>query len=152
MVVIVTLLVVGMLLLVSEIFLPGMIAGIVGFLCLALGVAFSFRDLGATQGGIVLLGVTVLLVIGFACWLRFFPESSLAKPFVSEGQIGEIGTDRPELVGQEGVPFTPLMPSGTAVFEGRHIDVVTEGEPIDRDEKVKVVEVEGMRVVVQKIA
>ena len=151
MVVIVTLLVIGLLLLVSEIFLPGMIAGIAGFLCLGLGVVISFRELGPTQGGIVLLGVTVLLVVGFVVWLRYFPESSLAKPFVSEGTIGEIGTDRPELVGKEGVTLTPLHPSGTVVIDERHIDVVTEGEPIEKDEPVKVVEVEGMRIVVRRV-
>ncbi len=151
MVVIVTLLVIGLLLLVSEIFLPGMVAGLAGFICLGLGVAFSFRDLGATQGGIVLLAVTVLLVIGFVVWLRYFPDSSLAKPFVSEGQIGDIGTDRPELVGKEGITFTPLRPSGTVIIDERHVDVVTEGELIEKDERVKVVLVEGVRIVVRKV-
>lgn len=152
MVVIVTLLVLGMLLLISEIFLPGMIAGAAGFICLALGVAFSFRDLGATQGGIVLLGVTVALIIGFVCWLRFFPESGLAKPFVSEGQIGDIGAEQPELVGKEGVTLTPLMPSGTVIIDGRHVDVVTEGEPVEKEQPVRVVEVEGMRIVVRQVS
>jgi membrane-bound serine protease (ClpP class) len=150
MVVIVTLLVIGLLLLVSEIFLPGMIAGLAGFICLALGVAFSFRDLGPTQGGIVLLGVTVLLVIGFVFWLRYFPNSSLAKPFVSEGTIGDIGTDRPELMGKEGLTLTPLRPSGTAVIDERYVDVVTEGELIEKEEPIKVVLVEGMRIVVRR--
>jgi membrane-bound serine protease (ClpP class) len=150
MVVIVTLLVIGLLLLVSEIFLPGMIAGLVGFICLGLGVAFSFRDLGPTQGGIVLLGVTVVLVVGFVVWLRYFPDSSLAKPFVSEGTIGDIGTDRPELMGKEGVTLTPLRPSGTAVIDERHVDVVTEGELIEKEVPIKVVLVEGMRIVVRR--
>ena len=151
MVVIVTLLVVGILLLISEIFLPGMIAGLAGFICLGLGVAFSFRDLGASQGGIVLLGVVFVLVVGFAIWVKYFPNSSLAKPFISVGRIGDLGTDRPELLGKEGVTLTPLYPSGTAIFDDRHVDVLTEGEPIEKDERIKVVLSEGMRIVVRKI-
>jgi membrane-bound serine protease (ClpP class) len=150
MVLITTLLVIGMLLLISEIFLPGMVAGLAGFICLGLGVALSFRDLGTTQGGIVLLGVMALLVVGFAIWLRYFPESSFAKPFVSEGKIGGLGIDHSDLVGKEGITFTQLRPSGTVVIDGRHLDVVTEGEPVAKDQSVKVVQVEGMRIVVRK--
>lgn len=150
MVLITTLLVIGMLLLISEIFLPGMVAGLAGFICLGLGVALSFRDLGTTQGGIVLLGVMALLVVGFAIWLRYFPESSFAKPFVSEGKIGDLGIDHSDLVGKEGITFTQLRPSGTVVIDGRHLDVVTEGEPVAKDQSVKVVQVEGMRIVVRK--
>ena len=151
MVVIVTLLVVGILLLISEIFLPGMIAGLAGIICLGLAVAFSFRDYGATIGGLALAGIALSLVAGFGLWLRYFPDSSLAKPFVSQSEIGEIGADRPELVGKEGVTLTPLYPSGTAIIDDRHVDVVTEGEAVEKDQTVKVVLVEGMRVVVRQI-
>ncbi len=151
MVVILTLLVIGLLLLVSEIFLPGMIAGLAGIICIGLGVALSFRDLGATQGGVILFATTIVLVIGFVVWLKYFPDSSLARPFVSEGQTGEIGAEQPELLGREGVIFTPLHPSGTAIIDERHIDVVTEGEPLERDVPIKVVHVEGMRIVVRKV-
>lgn len=150
MVLIATLLVIGVLLLISEIFLPGMVAGMAGFICLGLGVALSFRDLGATQGGVVLLGVMALLVVGFGVWLRYFPESSLAKPFVSEGKIGDLGVDHSDLVGKEGLTYTQLRPSGTVVIDGRHVDVVTEGGLIAKDQLVKVVQVEGMRIVVRE--
>lgn len=151
MVVILTLLVIGLLLLVSEIFLPGMIAGLAGLICLGLGVALSFRDLGVTQGGLILCATTAILVIGFFVWLKYFPDSSLAKPFVSQGQIGDIGAEQPELLGKEGVTLTPLHPSGTAIIDERHIDVVTEGEPLEKDVPVKVVLVEGMRIVVRRV-
>lgn len=151
MVVIVTLFVVGILLLISEIFLPGMIAGLAGLICIGLAVALSFRDFGSTMGGLVLVGVSLSLVAGFGLWLRYFPESSLAKPFVSQSEIGDIGTNRPELVGKEGVTLTPLYPSGTAIINERHVDVVTEGEAVEKDELVKVVLVEGMRVVVRRV-
>ncbi|MCS1408597.1 MAG: hypothetical protein M2R45_01773 [Verrucomicrobia subdivision 3 bacterium] len=151
MVVIATLLIAGMLLLISEIFLPGMIAGFAGFICLTISVIMGFQELGPTGGGLLLMGVLIALVAGFVLWLQCFPKSSLAKPFVSEGKIGDIGAEQPELVGKEGVTFTPLRPSGTAIIDQRHVDVVTEGDLIDKEVRVKVVEVEGMRIVVRKI-
>jgi membrane-bound serine protease (ClpP class) len=42
-----------------------------------------------------------------------------------------------------------LRPSGLALIDGKRIDVVTEGPMIERGTPVKVVAVEGMRVVVR---
>ena len=47
--------------------------------------------------------------------------------------------------------MTPLRPSGTAVINGRRVDVVTEGGMIERNTPVKVVAIEGMRVVVRAV-
>ena len=38
------------------------------------------------------------------------------------------GEDRSRLVGREGVSLTVLRPAGTAVFDDKRLDVVTEGE------------------------
>ncbi|MDD2497965.1 MAG: NfeD family protein, partial [Desulfitobacteriaceae bacterium] len=46
---------------------------------------------------------------------------------------------------------TPLRPAGTAEIEGDRIDVVTEGGFIPREAQVKVVKVEGTRIVVREI-
>lgn len=151
MVVIAILLVAGILLLVSEIFLPGMIAGSVGCLCLAAAVLLGFQEFGPVGGSGLLVGVLVALLAGFIFWLWWFPGSKVSKPFVSKGEIGEIGTDRPDLLGKEGVALTPLRPSGTAIIDQCHVDVVTAGEMIEKDKRVKVIHVEGMRVVVRQI-
>ncbi len=151
MVIIAILLIAGMLLLVSEIFLPGMIAGFVGFLCLATAVFLGFSEFGPVGGSGLLMGVLIALVVGFIFWLWWFPGSHLSRPFVSEGKIGDIGTDRPDLLGKEGVTLTPLRPSGTAVIDQCYVDVVTGGEMIEREKRVRVVHVEGMRVVVRQV-
>ena len=54
------------------------------------------------------------------------------------------------LVGVIGTAFTPLRPGGTGLIEGRRISVATEGDFIDKDTPIKVVEVEGNRIVVRK--
>ena len=84
-------------------------------------------------------------------WFKFFPDSRFAKVFISQGAVGEIGTDKPELLNQTGQALTALRPSGTAVINGKRIDVVTEGPFVEPGTAVKVVEVEGMRVVVRSV-
>jgi membrane-bound serine protease (ClpP class) len=44
-----------------------------------------------------------------------------------------------------------LRPSGAAVINDKRVDVVTEGPFIDRGTPVRVVAVEGMRVVVRSV-
>jgi membrane-bound serine protease (ClpP class) len=47
--------------------------------------------------------------------------------------------------------MTDLRPSGTVVIDDKRYDVVTGGEYLDHGTKVKVVAVEGSKVVVRKI-
>jgi membrane-bound serine protease (ClpP class) len=54
------------------------------------------------------------------------------------------------LQGKTGVVLTTLRPSGKVIIEEEKIDVVAEGDFIEKDKKVEVVEVEGSRVVVRE--
>ena len=146
---VIALVVAGVLLLALEAVLPGLIAGITGLICVGAGVILAYREFGATGGHATFAIAGALLVIEFFVWLRFFPGSKLGKQFVSQGTVGDIRTERPELLHQTGQAVTPLRPSGTAVIGGRRVDVVTEGGMVERGSPIRVVAVEGMRVVVR---
>ena len=148
---VVTLLLVGAALLLLETVLPGMIAGVIGFACLAAGVVMAYLNFDSSTANIVLLIVLVGVIVGALAWFKLFPDSRFARIFISERTVGEIGTDKPELLDQTGKALTTLRPSGTAVIGGKRIDVVTEGPFIEPGTAVKVVAVEGMRVVVRSI-
>ena len=148
---IITLLVLGAILLFLETLLPGMIAGLIGFLCLMAAVILGYRDFGYQTGSLILAGVLVGLLIGTWCWLKFFPESRIARKFISRGSVGELGVDKPELLNGTGVAHTRLRPSGVAVINGQRVDVVTEGGMIERGAAVKVVAAEGARIVVREV-
>lgn len=53
------------------------------------------------------------------------------------------------LLGRTGATLTPLVPGGKARFGDEQVDVVSEGDFIDRNSTVEVVEVQGTRVVVR---
>jgi len=150
MVLVITLLILGAILLFLETLLPGMIAGIIGFICLMAAVILGYRDFGYETGTLILAGVLAGLLIGTWCWLKFFPESRVAKKFISQGSVGELGGDNPELLNGTGTALTQLRPSGVALINGQRVDVVTEGGLVERGAKLKVVAVEGSRIVVRE--
>ena len=150
MVLVVTLLLAGAILLLAETVLPGMIAGTIGVLCLIAGVSAGYQEFGVATGNWILLGTLVGLLIGFMLWVKYFPTSRFGRRYTSSGVVGDIGTERPELVGQSGLAHTALRPAGVAVIGGQRVDVVTEGAMIERGDAVHVIAVEGLRVVVRK--
>lgn len=148
---VVLLLIAGLVLMLLETVLPGMIAGVVGFGCLVAGVVISYSQFGPRTGSLVLLIVLCLLVAAGLLWIRFFPRSRLGQAFVTRRVVGNLGTERPELVDQAGTAVTNLRPSGTALINGHRVDVVTEGTMIERGAAVRVIAVEGLRVVVREV-
>lgn len=140
---------VGLVLLFLETILPGLIAGALGLLSLAAAVVYAYLEFGARTGNSALFLVLVLLGISTVLWVKFFPDSSFAKVFVSNRQIGNVDAEKPELLGAVGVAHTALRPAGTGVFNGRRVDVVADGAFIEKGTTVKVVQVEGLRVVVR---
>jgi membrane-bound serine protease (ClpP class) len=147
---VITLLVAGAILLLLETILPGMIAGIVGGCCLLAGVILGYVEFGPAIGTWILFAMVMLVIAGFAVWAKYFPESRYGRAFISKGVIGDIKADQPELLHQTGTAFTQLRPSGTALINGRRVDVVSEGALIEKGAAVKVVAIEGMRVVVRE--
>ena len=111
---VVTLILVGAALLLVETVLPGMIAGIIGLGCLVAGVAVAYLNFEARTADFILLLVVAGLVAGAFCWFKFFPDSRLARLFISQRTVGDIGTEKPELLHQTGTALTTLRPSGTA--------------------------------------
>jgi membrane-bound serine protease (ClpP class) len=147
---IVTLLILGAVLMFLETLLPGLVAGIMGFICLLAAVYLAYGEnlvIGNTVLGIVIGG----LIGGTWAWLKFFPESRMARRFVSQQAVGDLGVEKPELLHGTGTTLTALRPSGVATINGQRVDVVAESGFIERDANVKVVTVEGSRVVVRMV-
>jgi membrane-bound serine protease (ClpP class) len=55
------------------------------------------------------------------------------------------------LLGKSGQTVTPLRPAGTVMLDDQRVDVITEGKFVESGVPVKVIRVEGMRVVVEPV-
>ena len=60
-------------------------------------------------------------------------------------------TDKSKFLGAIGVCATDLRPAGTITIEGEPVDVVTEGSFVKQGDTVKVINVDGSRVLVRQI-
>ena len=145
------LLLAGAALLLLETVLPGMIAGLIGLGCLIAAIVLGYVEHDVRTGNLVLAIVLAGSVLGTACWVRYFPDSSLARVFISRQTVGDVDAEKPELLHQTGTALTALRPSGMALINGKRVDVVTEGAMIERGTPIKVMATEGLRVVVRAV-
>lgn len=134
----------GLALVVAETFLPGMVLGLLGAAAVVVSVVFGFRHHPALGAGQIVLAVVVAPAAFYLGLRRLQLKSSL------EGSHS-FGQDYAGLVGREGVAQTDLRPAGIVLVDGRKVDVVTAGEAIERGRPVRIVKVEGNRIVVRGI-
>ena len=141
--------VIGLVAMIIEMFIPGAVMGIMGFLAVCGSLVYAFMT-GHTTAGTILVVVTILFIpLFFLVWKsvlrRLFAVKNDEKDFRSSMQ------DYEELLGKEGAAASALRPSGTAVIESRRYAVVTRGEMIDRGARVKVIDVAGSRLTVKEL-
>ena len=74
-----------------------------------------------------------------------------AARFAGEEEGYSSAPSKKELIGLEGEAVTSLRPTGTGEFQDKKLDVVTDGEFISKGAPIKIKEVEGFRIVVEKL-
>jgi len=150
---IIVLVIVGFLMIAAEVFVPGMILGSLGGLCLIGSVVLCYVAFGPLAGTAAFAALAVLTILGFFLWLRLFPHTPLGKRMMLNSSLSSQTTlEIPDLIGATGEAVTPLRPAGTALIQGRRRDVVAETGLIEVGEKISVVSQEGVRIVVRKQA
>ena len=101
-------------------------------------------------GGVmwVVLGV-LLILIGS---LYFITSSNKKKknPLILTSSINQAdGAQTHELsVNDEGIALTELRPAGSALFFERKYDVLTSGEFIEKNSRIKILKIEGNKIIV----
>ena len=147
----ITLLVVGLALLFFEILLPGLILGTCALLTLAASVFVAYTETEEILYGHLFLGITVVSITSTVIWfIKYFPSTKMGRQLASTSTVGDLGIDFTDLINQTGIAYTDLRPSGKATIGDQRLNVVTEGSFIEKDNSVKVIAVEGNRVVVRK--
>lgn len=154
---IIALFIAGLCLIFCEFFLPGLVVGLTGIGCIVASIILSFKmypDYGAYVLLVELVIGTILVITGF----RVLPHTSIGRHLIlsqterSEGGFTSASMELASYVGKRGITQTPLRPAGMAFFDGSRLDVVAEGEYIDRNVEVEVTAVQGSRIVVRRAA
>jgi len=145
--------VVGLILICLEVFLPGMVAGVLGGLMLVAAVVLTYVEFGSSVGNKALVALVACSGVALLLWVTVFPKTRAGRLMVTEFDLSESKTadDLKALQNQTGTSLTPLRPAGTATIGSRRIDVVAESGWIEQNAPIQVVTVEGNRVFVRKV-
>jgi len=104
---------------------------------------------------ITLVGSALASLLGMVVLSRFLPRTPMFRRFVpanptpSEVSVGDPYAGAARL-GDVGLAEGPLHPAGKARFGTVLVDVVTQGEYVEAQRRVEVVERRGNRVVVRE--
>lgn len=121
----------GVLLMILETFVPGMIAGILGALCVLAGVglvmaADDFSHWPAWVRTVVACSILVGSVIIQLVWLRFFAVKFWRESFTLQTTLPPADQSQLLAHGTEGISVSELRPMGRVDFSGARREVRCE--------------------------
>lgn len=146
--------VIGVILIIAEFFLPFGISGILGVAAIIFSIILAGGDL--VQMSIAVLIALTVAIIGMVIMMKFFRKGlkALNKVILTDATTTEQGyvsnQNRLDLVGKLALTMTPLRPAGTIRIDNERIDAVSDGSFIGKDKLVKIIKVEGSRIVVRE--
>ncbi len=151
----------GLFITVMEVLVPsGGLFGLAAMACLVGSLVCAYNTSGRAA---VVLACVEGICVPLAIYLGFkiLPRTSLGRRLIlkppggdaEKGSRAVASSDDhfEELLGREGVVVTALRPSGSVDFEGRRVSVVSDGEAIPDGTRVRVIHIEGNRVVVEAL-
>lgn len=136
-----------------EFFVIGTILGIIGVLLFGASIL-------SVSGNMILYSIflAIIFIMVIIEWVIFVKFKKRKIPFLNRLILNDATDkesgytsfdDRSHLVDEVAITHTVLRPSGTIRLGDERIDAVAEGSYIPRDVKVKIILVEGTRVVVR---
>ena len=149
----ITLLLAGFILIGTEIFVPGAVLGIFGTIAWIAAAVVGWRGFPEPWNLLSALSIMIMGVFTFVIWIRYFPKSRFGKSLsLSENSASYKSHKTSDIpVGTVGKALSTLRPSGIAMFDGKRLDVVADGEWVEAGESVKISSTSGGHVSVVKV-
>lgn len=144
----------GMALILAEFIVPGIVCGAIGalFVLASAGLGcYTYPD----YAWIIILFEFVGVVFSIILGIYILSHSRAGKHLIlqdsQQADSGWVAFDSDEsLLGAQGEVLTALRPAGTIVVDKKRIDAVSDADFIDKGIAVRVIEVHGSRVVVER--
>ena len=150
------LIIVGLALMLGELFIPSHgILFLVSSLCVLGGVALAFVQ--DTASGMVTLLTVFVVVPGMATLMLYlWPRTPMARRLILRDRdeataLSPVNLELEGLRGRYGRALSDLRPAGAVEFDGRRVDVLSEGMMIPAGAWVRCVDVRAGTVVVRQV-
>jgi membrane-bound ClpP family serine protease len=132
----------GIVMLVLDLFVPGIILSVAGTLVFLAATARAFNDYGISGGLLAFAIGAVLLAITLYVEYVLLPKTHFGKKFFLHAQVHGT-TQAPEshttaLAGREAVALTPLMPSGQIEIDGRRYEALSLDGHVAKGARLKI--------------
>ncbi len=150
------LLIIGAILVIIEVNIPGFgAAGIGGVILTSIAIVMSGETL---KMGIltmilswVIVGLSLFIVFKYGLSKGPFSKIILKSDQEADKFISYNAKEVNSLLGKEGIAKSMLRPCGAALIDDKVVDVQTLGEFIKEGSKIKVIKVEGNKIIVEGI-
>lgn len=147
---------VGVILLVVEMFMPGFgIPGISGSILLLAGIVMTWYEYGAKVGLGMAIAVLAVLGIVISISLKSINSGKMNSALILKDAVNDGGKSEREemqlLVGKEGKTVTALRPVGAAEFECGKLNVQGDAEFIEKGVAVRIMRVDGTTIYVKRV-
>ncbi len=149
--VVVTLIILGVLFFIIELFLiPGIsIAGIFGSILTFASIWYAYAKIGTTAGNITLLGGLILTIV--TIWL-FIKSKTLEKISLKTNVSGNSTSIPAEIkIGDKATSLSRLVPMGKILVKNFTIEAKTNDSFIDEGTEVVIKKINKTNVLVEKI-
>jgi membrane-bound serine protease (ClpP class) len=148
----------GLVLLAAELFLPtGGILFVLAVGALVVGVAMTFAE-STSRGMVTLIAIFVIIPVVGPILVHYWPKTPVGKRFFLNRPDEDdtlanmpVNLELEQLRGRYGRTVSWLRPAGVAEFDGRRIDIMSEGGMIEPDAWVRCIDVKAGKVIVRQV-
>lgn len=150
------LIVIGLLLIAVDFYLPGFVLGSIGIVLMLYALGVCYRNFGRDATlGLFIVEVALGIGAGMAA-IKYGPKTAAGKKMIlAHDQTGVRAQEtvrHEEWIGREGMAQSLLRPTGVALVDGKRLDVEAESGMIESGTAIKIVAVHANRLVVRKVS
>ncbi len=144
---------IGILVIIAEIILPS--GGILSILATGLfgySLYLVFTQLSSSAGMAFIIADMILIPVLIYLGIKFMAKSpvTLRTKLSREDGVTAQSPDQDDYLGSVGLAISDLRPSGVATIADERLDVVTQGEYIEKQTEIIVIEVSGNQIIVKQ--
>jgi membrane-bound serine protease (ClpP class) len=143
----------GIVVVIVEVIVPtGGILAILATGLIGYSLYLVFTVVSPSAGMMFIAADLILIPLALIMGLKLLARSpaALKKSLSQKDGVQSQSPDMELYVGMEGVTVTDLRPSGTALINGKRLDVVSRGEYLEKSSEIVVLTVTGNQIIVSR--